>query len=156
MSAEYYTPNFASDANRIAPILAKKDVACAIYFWLHSRAFVAHNYICVSKSKLAEILGCSRSTVQRAIKFLVDSGLVEEEPYRGNGGTSYFRLIGLNAACTQHLPGKDCSAAAASNAASMYSNAAAVQRQMSQPCSTIKTERYKDGGKRKSRSPYDY
>ena len=87
MAVEYYTPNFASDADRIAPILASRDVAAGIYVWLHSRVFVSCNSIGISEARLAEIMGCERSSVQRAVKFLEGAGLVKG--HLGDGGQPF-------------------------------------------------------------------
>lgn len=156
MATEYYTPNFASDADRIAPIIASRDVASGIYIWLHSRVFVSHNDIGVSEAQLAEIMGCKRSSVYRAIKFLVDSGLIERESCRGNGGGSRFHVLGLNDACTQHLGEVKCSADAAFNDAPTHSNAAYTQHQTGRTRSITNKGDIEDKYLNKSRSPYDY
>lgn len=156
MAVEYYTPNFASDADRIAPILASRDVAAGIYVWLHSRVFVSCNSIGISEARLAEIMGCERSSVQRAVKFLEGAGLVKHESYRGNGGGSRFHLIGLSDACVPHSETCKRSADAAFNGASMHLNAAFPQHQTQRTRSTIKTGSEEIGHQNKSTSPYDY
>lgn len=156
MATEYYTPNFASDADRIAPIIASRDVAAGIYIWLHSRVYVSHNDIGVSEAQLAEIMGCKRSSIHRTIKFLVDSGLIEHESHRGNGGGSRFRVLGLNGACVQPLGEGKCSTDAAFNDASTHSNAACMQHQTRRARSITNKGDTEDKCQNKSRSPYDY
>ncbi len=92
-----FTPNFESDADRIAPILARHGgIAAALYYWLHSRVFACGNNIGISISSLAKELGVNRSSVQKAVKDLESEGLIAHRASRGNGGGSTFKLIGLS------------------------------------------------------------
>ena len=51
---DLFTPNFESDADAVAPKLAKlSGSSVAIYHWLHSRAFACGNKIGVSERWLA-------------------------------------------------------------------------------------------------------
>lgn len=92
-----WTPNFEQDADRVAPILAKcgSAIACALYYWLHSRMFGRESGIHVSIAWLAKQLGVSRSSVSEAVRTLAALGLIEHVGRRGNGGGSAFVVLGL-------------------------------------------------------------
>lgn len=88
-----FTPNFESDADKVAPKLAQHiSVAAGVYVWLHSRVFSCNNQVGISVSQLSHYLGVDRRTVQRAIGRLQKYGLLEHTSYWGNGGGSLFRL----------------------------------------------------------------
>ena len=106
-----WTPNFETDADRSAPLLAKQGgAAAALYFLLHSRVFATGNRIGMSVQQLAFMLKSDRRTIQRAIRSLEDAGLIASESHPGNGGGSTFRLLGL----TRLGDGADASYKAAS------------------------------------------
>lgn len=94
---ELFTPNFESDADAVAPKLAKlRGSSAAIYFWLHSRAFACGNKIGVSQRWLSERLDLSVRTVQRAVDDLENEGLIKHALVRGGSEFSICRLTTLS------------------------------------------------------------
>lgn len=123
MSHNTWTPNWESDADRFAPILANISCAGAIHYWLHSRVFATNNEIHVSVSFLAETLHKDRRTIQRAIDQLVAAGLIIHKSRSGNGGGSTFSLVGISdVAFTPRPSKKEGVANATSNAANTPSS----------------------------------
>jgi hypothetical protein len=94
---DLFTPNFESDADAVAPKLAKlSGSSVAIYHWLHSRAFACGNKIGVSERWLAEHLDIALRTVQRAVDGLVKAGLINHVVIRGGSEFSLCHLTTLS------------------------------------------------------------
>lgn len=94
---DLFTPNFESDADAVAPKLAKlRGSSAAIYFWLHSRAFACGNKVGVSQRWLSERLGLSVRTVQRAVDDLESEGLIKHALIRGGSEFSLCHLTKLS------------------------------------------------------------
>ena len=77
--SEAFTPIYEEDADKVAPLLAKRSVAGAVYFLLASRLFRHGGKVRVSETRLAAALGVSRSAVNRAVKSLEADGLLGVE-----------------------------------------------------------------------------
>jgi len=91
-----WTPNFESDADFVAPVLAALGgVAGALYYWLHSRAFAASNSARLSVGFLADQLGVNPSSVKYAIDQLKHAGLIRVTTKRGSGGYTEIGLVHL-------------------------------------------------------------
>lgn len=149
-----FTPLYESNADEVAPELARVSVAGGVYFWLYSRAFAQKNNIKVSVVDLARYVQKDRSTVQNAIKRLVEEGLIIHKTYKHNGGGSVFHVVKLrDAEFSLHLKGSSC----CENVASGVLN---KLHQVQQISCTTKNKDIKDIDigidYRKSRSPYDY
>lgn len=95
-----FTANYESDADKVAPKLAKvSKTASALYFWLHSRAFACRNSIGISQIMLAEKLEVSDRAMQKAVKQLVAENLITAETRSGRyGGGTVFSILNLNEA----------------------------------------------------------
>lgn len=77
--SEAFTPIYEEDADKVAPLLAKRSVAGAVYLLLASRLFRHGGKVRVSETHLAAALGVSRSAVNRAVKSLEADGLLGVE-----------------------------------------------------------------------------
>ncbi len=77
--SEAFTPIYEEDADEVAPLLAKRSVAGAVYLLLASRLFRHGGKVRVSETYLAAALGVSRSAVNRAVKSLEADGLLVVE-----------------------------------------------------------------------------
>lgn len=94
---DLFTPNFESDADTVAPKLAKlRGSSAAIYFWLHSRAFACGNKVGVSQRWLSERLNLSVRTVQRAVDDLESEGLIKHALIRAGSEFSICHLTTLS------------------------------------------------------------
>lgn len=130
-----FTPNFEEVADRVAPKLAKVNVAAGLYFWLHSRAFGAKNNIGISVRRLASILGVNTRSVSRAIVSLIEAGLITKDAYRGNGGGSVFHICVLeNKPNSSHLSTNKCDEFDLFNVTHSAANTADTSNLMRQEC----------------------
>lgn len=71
-----FTPLYEEDADEVAPLLAKRSVAGAVYILLASRVFRHGGRVRVSETHISTVLKVSRSAVHRAIKALESDGLL--------------------------------------------------------------------------------
>lgn len=71
-----FTPLYEEDADKVAPLLAKRSIAGAVYLLLVSRIFRHGGKVRVSETYIARVIGASRSATHRAVKALESDGLL--------------------------------------------------------------------------------
>lgn len=74
-----FTPLYEEDADKVAPLLAKRSIAGAVYLLLVSRVFRHGGKVRVSETHIAQAIGASRSATHRAVKALESDGLLTVE-----------------------------------------------------------------------------
>ena len=74
-----FTPLYEEDADKVAPLLAKRSIAGAVYLLLVSRVFRHGGKVRVSETHIAQAIGASRSATHIAVKALESDGLLTVE-----------------------------------------------------------------------------